>query len=431
MSLFKLAEKNTTVKKELIGALTTFLTASYIIFVNPSVLSATGMPFNALITATCLIIIISCILVAFIANVPFLIAPGMGLNAFFAYTLVVSGKVPWQTALGIVFISGVIFIILTFFKVREMVIYSLPEGFKASIPAGVGLFLCFIGLKSMGLITGNDATIVSMGKFTPGLIIGLIGLLVIIFFMIKGVKGSILYGILIATALGIIFKQSALPTHIIAMPPSIGPIFLHLDIIAALHWGFIGAIFSFVFVNLFDSASTAMACSIEGKLYNKKGEIENIEKILFVDALSTTCASLIGSSSATTFVESATGIAEGAKTGLAALFMGLFFLIALFFSPIISIVPAFATAPALVIVGIIMFKNINRVNLVNLEDAIPAFFTTIIMPLTYSITTGISFGFILYVVVKIFVGNTKEVNSVMWILAAISVANLVFMMFSK
>lgn len=431
MAFFDLAAKGTTIKKEFIGAMTTFLTASYIIFVNPSVLSNTGMNFDALITATCVIIIVGCVLVGLIANVPFLIGPGMGLNAFFTYSLVITNHVPWETALGIVFISGIIFLILTFFKVREIVIYSLPDAFKASIPAGVGLFLCFIGFKSMGLITYNEATIVTMGKFTPGLIIGLIGLLVIIFFMIRGVKGSILYGILIATILGIVFKQSSLPHHIVAMPPSVSPIFMHLDIIAALHWGFIGAIFSFVFVNLFDSASTAMACSIEGKLYNKEGQIQNIEKILFVDALSTTFASFMGSSSSTTFVESATGIAEGAKTGLAALFMGLFFLIALFFSPIIAIVPAFATAPALIIVGIIMFKNVNKVNLGGLEEGVPAFFTAILMPLTYSITTGISFGFILYVVIKIFMGKTKEVNVVMWILAIISIANLGFMMFSK
>jgi len=431
LAFFDLAAKGTTIKKEFIGAMTTFLTASYIIFVNPSVLSNTGMNFDALITATCVIIIVGCVLVGLIANVPFLIGPGMGLNAFFTYSLVITNHVPWETALGIVFISGIIFLILTFFKVREIVIYSLPDAFKASIPAGVGLFLCFIGFKSMGLITYNEATIVTMGKFTPGLIIGLIGLLVIIFFMIRGVKGSILYGILIATILGIVFKQSSLPHHIVAMPPSVSPIFMHLDIIAALHWGFIGAIFSFVFVNLFDSASTAMACSIEGKLYNKEGQIQNIEKILFVDALSTTFASFMGSSSSTTFVESATGIAEGAKTGLAALFMGLFFLIALFFSPIIAIVPAFATAPALIIVGIIMFKNVNKVNLGGLEEGVPAFFTAILMPLTYSITTGISFGFILYVVIKIFMGKTKEVNVVMWILAIISIANLGFMMFSK
>lgn len=426
--MFKLSENQTNVKKEFIGALTTFLTASYIIFVNPAILSQTGMNYSALITATCVIIVISCLMVAFIANVPFLIAPGMGLNAFFAYSLVITNQVPWQTALGIVFISGVIFLILTFFKVREMVIYSLPEAFKASIPAGVGLFLCFIGFKTMGLITYNKETIVSMGKFSPSLLIALAGLLVIIFCMIKNIKGSILYGIIFSTGVGILFKQSALPTHIISLPPSISPILFHLDIIGALHWGFVGAIFSFVFVNLFDSASTAMACSIEGKLFNKKGEIRDIEKILLCDALSSTTASLVGSSSSTTFIESATGIAEGAKTGLAALFMALFFLLAMFFSPLIAVVPAFATAPALVIVGIMMFKNVNRINLGGLEEGVPAFFTALLMPLTYSITTGISFGFILYVVIKLFVGKYREVNKVMWILAIISGFNLLYML---
>ena len=424
--MFKLKENQTTVKREFVGALTTFLTASYILVVNPKILSECGMNFGALVTSTGILIIIMCLLVGLFANMPLLIAPGMGLNAFFAYTLVIGQNIPWQIGLGVVFISGAIFFLLSLFKIRKWIVEAIPESMKASISAGLGLFLCLIGFESIGFVASDPATIVKMGSYTPSLLLGLLGVLMTLYLIQKRVKGAMLIGIFIITVVSIIFHQSQLPTSIVSIPPSIKPVIFHLDILSALKMTFVGAIFSFVFVIFFDTTSTTVACAMEGNMYEKNGEIRGVGKILIIDSIGTMLAGIFGNSPTVTFVESTTGVSEGARTGLSALFLALFFVIALFFSPLISIVPAFATAPALIIVGLLMFKHIGRIDLGNFEEGVPAFFTIFLMPITYSITTGISFGFILFVAMKLFSKKADKIHPIMWLLALLSVINLIF-----
>lgn len=423
---FSFEERETNLKQEIIGGLTTFLTMAYIIIVNPSILSDnTGMDKGALITVTCLAAAIGCILVALIANMPLAMAPGMGMNAFFTYSLVIGRGIPWEQALGIVFLSGILFLGLTVIKVREKIIDSIPISMRYSIAAGIGLFIAFIGLKNMGLIVANEATLIGLGKFNSGVILGVTGLVITGFFELKKIKGGILYGILITTAIGIITGNANIPTEVISLPPSISSTFLKFDIIGALKISFIGPIFSFMFLDLFDSIGTIIACAKEAGLEDEKGNIKNVGKALEADALATVIGSILGTSTTTTFVESTAGVADGARTGFSSLVVALLMILSLFFAPVIGIVPGYATAPALIIVGIYMFKNLLDIDFHKIDIAIPAFLTIIMMPLTYSISTGISFGFISYVIIEIFNGKIKNVNPILWIISILSVINLV------
>ncbi|BDU50763.1 NCS2 family permease [Haliovirga abyssi] len=427
--VFKLKEHNTTVKQEVIGGATTFLTMAYIIFVNPNILSATGMDKGALITVTILAAFIGTLLVGVWANVPFAMAPGMGLNAFFAFTLVLGQKVSWQTALGVVFVSGIAFLILTVLGVREKIVNAIPLSLRLATSAGIGLFITFIGFKSMGLVVDNPATLVGMGKFNTPVILGLVGLITIAVLEVKKVKGSILIGIILTTILGIIFKEVSIPTAIISVPPSIAPIALKLDIMGALSFGLIGAVFSFMFVDLFDSIGTIVACSYEADMVKEDGTIKKIDKMLEADAIATVVGSLFGTSTTTTYIESASGIADGARTGLAAAVTAILFLLALLFTPIIGIVPAFATAPALIVVGVYMFRNIKKIDFQDFEVAIPAFLTIILMPLTYSISTGLIFGFLSYILITLVSGDFKKISPTMWVIGALSLLDLAFTAF--
>ena len=422
---FKLEEHNSNVKAEVIGGITTFLTMAYIIFVNPNILGATGMDKGALITVTCLAAFFGTILVGLWANVPFAMAPGMGLNAFFTYTLVLGQGVAWETALGIVFISGVVFMILTVIGVREKVIKAIPLSLRLAVSAGIGLFITFIGLKNLGLVVPNPATLVGMGEFTKPLVLGLVGLIIIAVLEVKKIRGSILIGIVTTTILGIIFGEVHLPSAIMSMPPSIAPIAFKLDILGALKLSFYGAIFSFMFVDLFDSIGTIVACSYEAGLVEEDGTIKKIDRMLEADAIASIAGAVLGTSTTTTYIESASGIADGGKTGLSAVVTAILFLLALLFTPIIGIVPGFATAPALIIVGVYMFKNIKKIDFANFEVAIPAFLTIILMPLTYSISIGLSFGFISYVIIATASGDIKKVSPVMWGIAVLSIINLI------
>jgi AGZA family xanthine/uracil permease-like MFS transporter len=423
---FKLKEHGTNVRQELVAGTTTFLTMAYIIFVNPAILSATGMDKGALITVTCLAAFIGTSFAGLWVNVPFAMAPGMGLNAFFTYTLVMGHGATWQEALGVVFISGMVFLILTFTGFREKIIDAIPSQLRLAVGAGIGLFIAFIGMQNMGLIVSNPATLVGLGKLGPHVLLGLIGFAVMGYLEMKKVKGGILVGIVVTTVLGIIFKEVALPTSIVAMPPSIAPIAFKLNILGALKVSLLGSIFSFMFVDLFDSVGTIMACAHEAEMIDKDGKIQNVSKLLEADAMATVVGSLLGTSTTTTYVESASGIAEGGRTGLTAMTTALLFIVALFFAPVIGIVPAFATAPALMLVGIYMFKNLLDIDFHNIEIAIPCFLTIILMPLTYSISTGIAFGFASYIVVTIFSGNTKEIKPTMWAIGLLSVIELIF-----
>ena len=417
---FKLSHYHTTAKQEIIAGITTFLTMAYIVFVNPVMLSATGMERGALITATCLSAAIGTGLTGLWVNAPFAMAPGMGLNAFFTYTVVIGQGATWQEALGVVFLSGVVFVILTVTGVRKALIEAIPVEMRLAVGAGIGLFIAFLGMQTMGLIVANPATLVGLGQFTKPVILGVIGFTVMAFLEVKRMKGGILLGIVVTTILGIIMGEISIPDAVVSMPPSIMPVAFKLDIIGALRPALFGSIFSFVFVDLFDSLGTLLACANEAGLIDENGKVEKIDKILEVDAASTMIGSVLGTSTVTTFVESASGIAAGGRTGLTSVTTSILFILTLFFSPIIGVVPGFATAPALIIVGVFMFKNLLDINLRDLETAIPCFLTIIMMPLSYSISIGIAFGFISYVAIKIFVGKAGTVKPILWAVAAFS-----------
>jgi AGZA family xanthine/uracil permease-like MFS transporter len=422
--IFKLKEHGSDVKTEVIGGLTTFLTMAYIIFVNPMILSEAGMDKPALITATCLAAALGTLLVGLWANVPFAMAPGMGLNAFFTYTLVMGQGLSWQTALGVVFVSGVAFFVLTVAGIREKVVTAIPVSLRIATAAGIGLFITFIGLKNMGLIVDNPATLVSIGPMTQPVLIGLLALLLITVLEIRKVKGSILIGIAAATIAGALLGQVAMPDAVVSAPPSLAPVAFQLDILGALRWGLVGAIFSFMFVDLFDSIGTIVACSYEAGFVKPDGTIKNIDKVLEADAVATVAGALLGTSTTTTYIESASGIADGARTGLSAVVTGILFLAALFFAPLIGAVPGFATAPALVIVGVFMFRNIKEIDFSDMKSAVPAFLTMILMPLTFSIATGLTVGFLSYILISVLSGGLKKISPVMWGVGLLSAINL-------
>lgn len=424
--IFKLKERNSSIKQEAIGGTVTFLTMAYIIFVNPNILSATGMDKSALITITCLAAIIGTLLVGFWANVPFAMAPGMGLNAMFAFTLVLKDGATWQQALGVVFMSGVVFIIISVLGLRHKIIDAIPESLRVAIGSGIGLFIAFIGFKQMGLIVSNEATLVGLGHFTPALVIGLIAFFVTVMLEYYKVKGSILVGILLATILGFIFDASiVIPTEFVSTPPSIMPIFGKLEVLSVLKISFIAPIFSFLFVNLFDSIGTAMACSMEAGLVTKDGKMPHVKRVLEADAVATMFSGILGTSSTVTYIESAAGIANGARTGLSSVFTALFFLLAMFFAPLIGIVPAYATAPALILVGIYMAKHLVKIDFSELYLGVPVFLTLILMPLTYSISSGIAYGFSSYVVLCVFTKNTDKIHPYMWGIGLFSIVEIV------
>jgi AGZA family xanthine/uracil permease-like MFS transporter len=422
---FKLKERGTTIRQEVLGGITTFLTMAYIIFLHPNMLAETGMDKNALITITCLASFIGTVIVGIWANVPFALAPGLGLNSFFTYSVVINMGVDWQTALGVVFISGILFLILTFSGFREKIVHSIPLSLRMAVPAGIGMLITFVGFKSMGLIVSNATTLLQMGPITPTVTISLIGLLFIVLLELKKIKGSILLGIVFIVLVGIISGDVQPPQNYVSTPPSISPIAFKLDILQAFRLSLIGVIFSFLFVDLFDSVGTIIACSYEARLVKKDGRISGIEKILGSDAISTVIGSIFGTSTITTYIESASGISAGARTGLAAIVTGILFLVAPFFAPVIQVVPGYATAPALIIVGIYMFKSIHKINFSDLKEGIPAFLTIIIMPFTGSISTGLTFGFLGYILVKIFTGKAAQISIILWIIGLLSLINLV------
>ncbi|MBN2808110.1 MAG: NCS2 family permease [Deltaproteobacteria bacterium] len=422
-NIFKI-ETGTDLKNEFIGGLTTFMTMAYIIFVNPAILSDAGMDKPALITATCLAAFFGTLLVGIWADVPFAMAPGMGLNAFFAYTLVLGQGLSWRTALGVVFISGIFFLGLTIIGIREKVVAAIPVSLRFSAAAGIGLFITLIGMKNLGLIVDNPATLVSIGKLTTPVLLGLAGLIVIVIATIKKIRGAILLGILVTFFLGIICGEVKMPAALVSMPPSLTPVALQLDIPGALQWGLAGAIFSFMFVDLFDSIGTIVACSYEAGSVQEDGTIANIDKMLEADALATVVGALLGTSTTTTYIESASGIADGAKTGWASIVTAVFFLSALFFAPLISAVPAFATAPALIIVGVFMFKNIQEIDFSDFTIAVPSFLTITLIPLTFSIATGLTIGFLSFVIIAALSGNSRKISAVMWAVGVLSAVNL-------
>jgi len=423
-SFFDFKGRKSSYKKEILGGTTTFLTMAYIIFVNPSILSETGMNQAALISVTILATIIGTLFAGLWAKVPYAMAPGMGLNAFFTYSLVIGQGVDWQTALGVVFLSGVLFFALTISGFRTRLVHAIPISLRLATGAGIGLFIAFIGFKNMGLIVNNDATLVGLGAFSGTLLIALFGLAITTILVVRKVNGGILYGIILTTLAALLFGKVSMPDTLISTPPSIAPLAFQLDILSAFKWSLLGVIFSFMFVDLFDSVGSIVACSYEAGFVDKKGNVKYLDRILEADAAATLVGSLLGTSTTTTYIESATGIANGARTGFASVITALLFTLTLFFAPLIGIVPPYATAPALVLVGVFMFKHIREINFSDFSESIPAFLTIILMPLTYSISTGLSFGFIAYVIVKLSVAKYKDISGLMYIIAVLSVINL-------
>ncbi len=415
--LFKLKEHGTSVKVEVLAGLTTFMTMAYILIVNPLILSETGMDFGAIFTATALSAGVATLVMALLANLPFALAPGMGLNAFFAYTVVLGMGYSWEFALTAVFLEGIIFLILTAFNVREAIVNSIPPTIKNAISVGIGLFIAFIGLVNADIIVGGGGTVVSLGVVTSGN-----GLLAIIGIVITGVllafkvRGALLIGIVATTIIGFPMGITHLPAAGSSWaPPSLAPILFKFDFSHIFSMDMLIILFTFLFVDMFDTVGTLIGVSTKAGLIDEKGNIPKVKAALFADAVGTTLGACLGTSTVTTYVESAAGVAEGGKTGLTAFTAAILFLIALFLSPLFLMVPGAATAPVLVLVGLFMMSPIKKIDFDDFTEAIPAFLTIIMMPLTYSIADGIMFGMLAFVVLKVLTGKAKDVHPVTYI----------------
>ena len=426
--LFSLRKNNTTITTEIIAGLTTFMTMAYILAVNPNILGATGMDRGALFTATALASAIATLVMALLANLPFALAPGMGLNAFFAYTVVLAMGYSWQTALTAVFIEGVIFILLTLFNIREVIVNSIPLPIKHAISVGIGFFIALMGFENGGIIVSNDNTLVSLGTMNnPHVWVTLAGLLIIGILLVYKVKGGILIGIVAAAVIGIPLHITDIPSsHIIDIPPSLDPILFKINFREFLKPDILIVLFTFLFVDMFDTVGTLIGVSSKANLLDEKGRVPRAKQALFADALGTTVGALLGTSTVTTYVESTAGITVGGRTGLTAFVVAVCFLIVLFFSPLFLMIPSSATAPALIIIGLFMISPITKVELENYLDSIPVFLTVIVMPLAFSISEGISFGVISYVLLRLLSGRWKQVPLVLYILAALFIARYFF-----
>ncbi|MDF1518361.1 MAG: NCS2 family permease [Lutibacter sp.] len=417
---FKITENKSTLRTEIIAGITTFMTMVYILAVNPSILSATGMDKDAVFTATALSAIVATLVMALVAKLPFALAPGMGLNAFFAFTVVLGMGYSWQFALTAVFLEGIIFILLTAFNIRELIVNSIPINLKHAVSVGIGLFIAFIGLKGTGLIVDNPATLVGLGDMrNPAVLVGLAGVIIIGVLFAKKVKGAILIGILVSTIIGIFVDVTIIPENfsLVSLPPSIEPIFFKFDFSQVFTLDMLIVLFTFLFVDMFDTVGTLVGVSSKANMLDKDGNVPRAKQALFADAIGTTVGAMLGTSTVTTYVESAAGVAEGGKTGMTALTVAVMFVLALFFAPVFMIIPAAATAPALIIVGLFMISPIMKIDLDDFTEAIPAFFTIIMMPLTYSIAEGIVFGMLSFVILKLLTGRYKEIKPIMYIIA--------------
>lgn len=446
--LFKLKEHNTTVKTEVMAGITTFLTMAYILAVNPNMLSASGMDSGAVFTATALASALATFIMAFWANYPIALSAGMGLNAYFAYTVCL-GQLqgiddPWKIALAAVLVEGIIFIILSFFKSRETIVNAIPENLKYGITSGIGLFIAFVGLKGAGVVVSDDSTLVALGNFgRPEVALCLIGILVIAVMNHYNVKGSILWGILITWVLGIIAQltgwyvvdpdagaASLIPSLSASsfIPPSISSTFCKFDFawIGSHVSEFVVIVFSFLFVDMFDTIGTVIGVAEKADLLDEDGNLPRVGRVLMADAIGTVAGSMLGTSTVTSFVESSSGVAEGGKTGLTAMTTGILFLVALFLSPIFLAIPSFATAPALVIVGFFMASSIKKMEFDgDLADAVGGYLAFLMMPLTYSIANGIMFGVLAWFIIKVCTGQLKKIHPVMYIVCALFIIRVI------
>ena len=450
-NFFKLKEHGTDVKTEVIAGLTTFMTMAYILAVNPSILGATGMDTGAIFTATALASAIGSFCMALFANLPFVLSAGMGLNAYFAYTVVLGMGYSWEVALTAVFVEGIIFIILSLTNVREAIFNAIPASLKVAVSVGIGLFITFIGLQNAHIVV-DGSTLVGLFSFNGSVkagtfqsegitvVLALIGLLITAFLVIKNVKGNILLGILITWVLGILCQltglyvpnadagfYSLIPSGIISAPASVAPTLFKMDFSAIASLNFVVVVFAFLFVDIFDTLGTLIGCATKANMLDKEGKLPGIKGALMADAVGTTVGACLGTSTITTFVESSSGIAEGGRTGLTSVVSGLLFILALFFSPVFLAIPSFATAPALIVVGFFMMQSVAKINWSDMLEAIPAFICIFAMPFMYSISEGISFGVISFVVLNAVAGKAKKITPLMWVLAVLFILKYIFL----
>ncbi|WP_278959586.1 NCS2 family permease [Aquipseudomonas alcaligenes] len=424
--LFQLKAHNTNVRTEILAGVTTFLTMAYILFVNPAILGETGMDKGAIFVATCLAAAIGSALMGLIANYPIALAPGMGLNAFFTYTVVLHMGHTWQVALGAVFISATLFFLLSIFRIRGWIVNSIPLPLRSAIAAGIGLFLALIALKEAGLVVDNPATLVGLGDLhSPGPLLAVLGFFLIVALEARRVTGAVMIGILVVTAIAIGLGVTPFG-GIVSMPPSLAPTFLELDIMGALDVGMISVIFAFLFVDLFDNTGTLIGVAKRAGLMSKDGHLPKMGRALIADSAAAMGGSLLGTSTTTSYIESASGVAAGGRTGLTAIVVAGLFLLALFFAPLAGTVPAFATAPALLFVAVLMTSGLAEIDWDDITVAAPVVITALAMPLTFSIANGIAFGFIAWVVIKALAGRFKELNPALVVLAAIFIAKFAF-----
>jgi len=421
-NFFKLKENNTTIKSEILAGITTFMTMAYILAVNPDILSSAGMDKGAVFTATALASVVGTLVMALLARLPFALAPGMGLNAFFAFSVCLGMGHDWQFALTAVFLEGIVFILLTALNIREMIVNAIPTNIKHAISVGIGLFIAFIGLKNAGVVVADPATVVALGDITDlsgnaGAIIALISLVITGVLLALHVKGALLIGILIGTVMGIPFGVTHLPQSFEVTPPSLSPIFAHFEWADMLTTDMLMVVFTFLFVDMFDTVGTLIGVCSKANMLDQEGRVPRVKQALFADSIGTAVGAILGTSTVTTYVESAAGVAEGGKTGLTALTTAVLFAIALFFSPIFLMIPGAATAPALILVGAMMISPIKNVNLDDYTESIPVFLTIIMMPLAFSIAEGIVFGMLAYVLLKLLTGRIRDLRPISYLLA--------------
>jgi AGZA family xanthine/uracil permease-like MFS transporter len=427
-SFFKFEQLGSTVKQEILAGVTTFVTMAYIIVVNPKILEAAGMPFGASMVATIVSASFGTLLMGLYANRPFAIAPYMGENAFIAFTVVKVMGYSWETALGAIFISGVVFAILTLLKIRSWLAGAIPESLKIGLTVGIGLFLSFIGLNETGIVRlGVEGAPVHVGNFHQAtVLLAILGFLLIGFLLIRRINGAILIGILTITVIGFVSGITPLPDRWVSMPPDLSPIFLRLDIAGALSWGMFSVILTIFVMAFLDTLGTLIALGVRANLLDERGNLPDIEKPMMTDALSTVVASLLGTTTTGAYIESATGIAAGGKTGLTAVVVALLFLLALFLAPFLSAVPSFAYGPSLIIVGSMMIAPIARLKFDDYTEVFPVFSIVVMMSFTYNIGVGMTAGFLLYPLFKILGGKVNELKPGLWVLAALSLMFYVF-----
>ena len=426
-NVFKLNVNGTNIKKEILAGFTTFITMSYIIFVNPQIMSTTGMDFGAVFVGTCLAASIACFIMGFVANWPVGLAPGMGLNAFFTYSVVGEMGYPWETALGAVFLSGILFFIMSVTPLRKWMIDSIPTNLRIAMASGVGFFIGFIGLKNGGIIVSNDATFLSLGDFSNiETLLSALGFLLIAILTIRNIKGSIIISILVITLISL---TSGLVEFngVISYPPSLSPVFLKLDIIGAIDITMISIIASFLFVNLFDTTGTLFGVATRANFIDEKGNISNLDKALKCDSSTSIIGTFFGCAPVTSYVESSSGIESGGRTGLTAITIGFLFLFSIFLSPLASIVPSYATSGALIYVSFLILSGLQKLDWTDLSELIPSLIIVVMIPLTFSIADGISLGFIAFIVMKIASGNIKTISSGSWFLTLIFVSKFIFL----